>query len=97
MKTLAKFALKLFPWETVVGWLFEIATRVITDWLNDKVMSVKAKYFTMGMYVLAEGIGDELAKDTRTTVDDDAVGELKTLCMNLTDMQGFTLPKVQEL
>lgn len=87
----------ILPWESIIGVLLEIAVRLLQDWLSGKPFTKKAKYFVMGVYVFAEGIGEELALDTRTTIDDDSIKHVKTLCQQIAGEQNFKLPIVEEL
>lgn len=87
----------ILPWETIVGVLLEIAVKLLQDYLHGKPFSKKAKYFTMGAYVFAEGIGEELSLDTKTSIDDDSIKHVKTLCQQIAGEQNFKLPIVEEL
>ncbi len=51
----------------------------------------------MGIYVLVEGIGEELANDTRTSVDNKLISEVINLCKKSAIQEGFKLPDVEEL
>jgi len=97
-KKILSWVVGMMPWETVVGYLIEMAVNLLSQWLNSgQPFTKKAKYFTMLVYVACEGIGEELAADSRTTVDDKAIVEAKRLCEQLAVVQAFKLPDVQEL
>lgn len=85
------------PWEALLGFLIELAAKLLRNWMDEQEFSKKAKYFTMAMYVVAEGIGEELADDSKTTVDNKAVEELIRSCESAAEAHGFTLPEVEEL
>jgi hypothetical protein len=51
----------------------------------------------MIIYVAAEGLGEELALDTETPIDDELVRNVKTMCLDAAVIHNFTLPKVEEL
>jgi len=92
-----KIALALLPWESILGFLMELAEKMIAEWLASKSFTKKAKYFVMLIYVAAEGLGEELVADTRTTVDDDLIQTLVRLCQESAKQENFKLPDVQEL
>ena len=87
----------MIPWESILGFLMELAEKLIGEWLAGQTFTKKAKYFTMLIYVAAEGLGEELVKDTKTTVDDDLIQALIGLCNKASEQQGFKLPDVEEL
>lgn len=97
LRIFAKLTVALFPWESILGFLMELAEKMIVGWLAEKSFTKKAKYFTMLIYVAAEGLGEELVADTRTTVDDDLIQSLIRLCQESSTQQGFKLPNVEEL
>ncbi len=92
-----KIALALFPWESILGFLMELAEKMIGEWLANKSFTKKAKYFVMLIYVAAKGLGEELVADTKTTVDDDLVKSLIALCQKSAEQEKFKLPDVEEL
>jgi len=87
----------VLPWEAILGFIIELAANLLRDWLKQESFTKKAKYFTMGIYVLVEGIGEELANDTNTTVDNKVVGEVITSCKEAANTHGFKLPEVENL
>lgn len=96
-RVFGKIALALLPWESILGFLMELAEKMLSEWLAGKTFTKKAKYFTMLIYVAAEGLGEELVADTKTTVDDDLVQVLIGLCQKASEQQEFKLPDVEEL
>ena len=94
---IAKLVVRMLPWESILGFLMELAEKLITDWLAAKSFSKKAKYLTMLIYVAAKGLGAELAADTKTTVDDDLIQVLIRLCQEASKEHNFKLPDVEEL
>lgn len=96
-RVFGKIALALLPWESILGFLMELAEKMLSEWLAGKTFTKKAKYFTMLIYVAAEGLGEELVADTKTTVDDDLVQTLIGLCQKASEQQKFKLPDVEEL
>jgi len=94
---LGKIVKAIFPWETILGFIIELAGNMLRDWMNKETFSKKAKYFTMGIYVLAEGIGEELANDTRTTIDNKTISEVIASCKTAAGTHGFNLPEIEEI
>lgn len=97
IKVIGKVLAFVIPWESILGFLMELAEKLIGEWLAEQKFTKKAKYFTMLIYVAAEGLGEELVADTKTTVDDDLVQALIGLCQEASEQQKFKLPDVEEL
>jgi len=97
IKIFSKIAFAILPWEAIFSFILELAEKMIAEWLTAKAFTKKAKYFTMGVYVLAEGWGEELVGDTRTTLDNITLQSLLNLCSKAAEQQKFKLPDVPEL
>jgi uncharacterized membrane protein YczE len=97
LKVFSRVVLALLPWEIIFGFILELAEKMIAEWFATKIFTKKAKYFVMGIYVLAEGWGEELVADTRTTLDDTTLQSLLDLCVSSATQQQFKLPDVPEL
>ena len=96
-KALGFIIKKILPWETIISFIIQLAAGLLKDWLKDAEFTKKAKYFTMGVYVFAEGLGEELAKDTKTPLDDETVQEVLSSCETASLAHDFKLPEIEEL
>lgn len=97
IKVFGKIIKWALPWESILGFILEIASNLLKEWLRDQNFTKKAKYFTIGVYAFAEGYGEELAKDTRTSLDDETIQDLIESCEAASIAHNFKLPEIEEI
>ena len=87
----------VMPWEIILGYVIQLASGLLKEWLKTMTYTKKGKYFTMSVYVLCESLGEELVADTRTSVDDTMLQGVIKLCEEMSVQGKFNLPVIQEL
>jgi hypothetical protein len=87
----------VMPWEIILGYVIQLASSLLKEWLKTMTYTKKGKYFTMTVYVLCEALGEELVADTRTNVDDTLLQGVINLCEEMAERGEFKLPVVPEV